>query len=115
MDVIIFYVFYYFRTFPFFVFTALYYSICRMLFSAAHVAGHVFQIYSHIATFLSRVATTLMQLTDYYLPFWLGRISQFPPFPFVVGKINCLVDGSLNSVYVETRTFTSCTKCSSNV
>jgi hypothetical protein len=78
-----------------------------LIFSAAHVAGHVFKIYSHIATFPSRVATALMQLTGDYLPFQQGRISRFPPFcPFVVGKINYSVGGSLNSVYVEMRTFT---------
>jgi hypothetical protein len=36
----------------------------------------VFKIYSHIATFPSRVATALMQLTDNYPPFQLGRISR---------------------------------------
>jgi hypothetical protein len=40
-----------------------------LVFSAAH-------FYSHIATFPSRVATALMQLTDDYLPFQLGRISR---------------------------------------
>jgi hypothetical protein len=40
-----------------------------LVFSAAHV-------YSHIATFPSRVATALMQLTGDYLLFQLGRISR---------------------------------------
>jgi hypothetical protein len=40
-----------------------------LVFSAAHV-------YSHIATFPSRVATALMQLSVDYLLFQLGRISR---------------------------------------